>query len=887
MIDTPSRLGRAWHTESVETVLSELGTDAERGLADGESERRLTADGPNLLSADGGPSPVRLFLGQFNDVLSWLLLAAAAVSGILLGDWLESGVILAIVILNAAIGFYQEYQAESALAALRDMAAPEALVVRGGDERRVPAAGIVVGDLIVLEAGDRIPADARLVSEIHMAADEAPLTGESFPVNKQIAPVGEEASTGDRRSMVFAGTSVSSGRGKAVVVATGQHTEVGRIAEMLSEEQPASPLTVELERIGRRLAVLTVVIAIVIFGLGVLREYPVETMFLSAVALAVAAIPEGLPAVVTVTLARGVQAMARKKAIVRRLPAVEALGSASVICTDKTGTLTRNEMRVQEVAFADLRATPGSLATGDVRAARLAEVAALCNDSRKTRDGFEGDPTEVALLRAVDPILVNATQLRLELPRLDEAAFDSTRKRMTTVHSAGEGRYLVAVKGAPEIVAELATSILTPDGPEALDEARRAGITDVAGDYAGRGLRTLALAYRHVDELPDDPKSLEAELTLVAVVGMSDELRPETRGAVLAAEAAGITIVMVTGDHQITATAIGEDLGLLEGRDSMGGTELRALEAEQLAERIHGLAVFARVDPADKVKIVKAWQTHGAIVAMTGDGVNDSPALKTADIGIAMGSGTDVAKESASMVLADDNFATIVSAVEEGRKIFSNLKKVVYFLLSANISEVLVMLFGFLFFGSLGEPLLATQLLWVNLVTDGLPAIGLGMDPAAPGLMKRQPESDRDILGLTHQLRLLWQGAFLASGVLAAYAWGHLVRGEEWQYTRTLALSVLVVAQLLHVYNVRAQATSVWKLGFGGNKVLSIGVIVSLALHLVVVYTPLGQRLFETVAIDPLDWGVVAVLAVIPFLGVDLVKRWVQGRHPDWDSAAD
>ncbi len=514
-------------------------------------------------------------------------------------------------------------------------------------------------------------------------------------------------------------------------------------------------------------------------------------------------------------------------------------------------------------------------------------MAALCNDSRKTRDGYEGDPTEVALLRAVDPVLVDATELRAHLPRVDEVGFDSSRKRMTTIHPDPRGGFLVAVKGAPEVVVERSGSILTPEGPEPLNSESREGILEVAASYGAKGLRTLGLAYRYVAAIPDDLAELESDLILIAVVGMSDELRPETRAAVLAAQSAGIEVVMVTGDHQVTASAIGGDLGLLEGRTSMGGAELRRLDAGDLSSRIADLAVFARVDPADKVKIVRAWQANNAIVAMTGDGVNDAPALRAADIGIAMGSGTDVAKESASMVLADDNFATIVGAVEEGRKIFSNLKKVVYFLLSANISEVLVMLFGFLFFGSLGEPLLATQLLWVNLVTDGLPAIGLGMDPATPGLMSRQPDSDRNILGAAHQIRLLWQGAFLAFGVLLAYAWGHLFREQSWEYTRTLALSVLVLAQLLHIYNVRAQGTSVWKLGFGGNRVLSIGVLASLALHLLVVYTPLGQRLFETEAIALNDWLVIVVLAVVPFLGVDLVKRWVQGRHPDWGSAAD
>ena len=656
---------------------------------------------------------------------------------------------------------------------------------------------------------------------------------------------------------------------------------------MLGEGQPATPLTIELQRIGRRLGALTVVVALVIFGLGIARSYPIEAMFLSAVALAVAAIPEGLPAVVTVSLSRGVQKMASRQAIVRRLPAVEALGSASVICTDKTGTLTRNEMRVQEVAFADLRAKPASLPMGDTRSSRLASIAALCNDARPTIDGYEGDPTEVAVLRTVDPVLVDAVELRQDMPRIDEMAFDSARKRMLTVHDDGEGRFFVAVKGAPEVLEQMCSRLETPTGPVPMDAGRREGFLDVASAYAAAGLRTLAFAYRSTPSVPTNLEDLEDDLVMVAVVGMSDELRRETRGAVLGAQEAGIRVVMVTGDHQVTATAIGENLGLLNGARSMSGTELAHLSVEDLAEVVDEVSVYARVNPADKVKIVKAWQAKGEIVAMTGDGVNDAPALKSADIGVAMGSGTDVAKESAEMILSDDNFASILGAVEEGRTIFSNLKKVVYFLLSANISEVLVMLFGFLFFGAFGEPLLAVQLLWVNLVTDGLPAIGLGLDKPPPGIMGRRPDKDRDILSAAHQWRVVWQGALLAVGVFGAFLYSHLLRGAEWEHVRTVALTALVLGQLLHIYNVRAQGTSAFRMGFGGNKLLTAGVLGSLILQFLLVYTPIGQRLFETVAIDALDWGVALLSAVGPFLVIDRIKRWVQTEHPDWESAND
>ncbi len=876
-----------WHALSAEEVLSELGSDPARGLTAATAAQRLAEFGPNELEARAGPSRLAILASQFNSVLVWVLLAAALISGALLQEWIDASVILAIVLLNALIGYVQEARAEEALAKLKELAAPEALVLRDGEEVHVAAREVVPGDLVVLEAGDRVPADIRLVEVVHLEAEEAALTGESLPVHKTVHPVPEESGTGDRQSMVFAGTVIAVGRGRGVVVATGTGTEVGKIAELLTGEEPPTPLQVELDRVGKRIAGLVLVVAAVIFLLGLARSLAVESMFLIAVALGVAAIPEGLPAVVTVTLARGVQAMARERAIVRRLPAVEALGAASVICTDKTGTLTRNEIRVQELNFADLVASPAEARGADTRVRRYAEVAALCNDARATPDGYVGDPTEIALLISVDPLILRVDELRQRRPRLDEAGFDSSRKRMSTLHQVEEG-YLLALKGAPEVVVERCDRFESEQGPLPLEAERRGRALQAAAELAGRGLRTLALAYRVLPEPPSDLREAEAELVLVGVVGMSDELRPETRPAVAESRQAGVRVVMVTGDHEVTARAIAEDLGLLgEGHEVMPGGELRRTSVADLEDGVERISVYARVDPADKVKIVKAWQAAGATVAMTGDGVNDAPALRAADIGVAMGSGTDVAKESSAMVLSDDNFATIVGAIRQGRAIFSNLKKVVYYLLSANVSEVLVMFFGFLLFGGLGEPLLATQLLWINLVTDGLPALALGLDPPLPALMRRPPEEQRDILGPLHQLRLLWQGAVLALGVLAAFAWGHLVREMEWEYVRTLAFTTLVTVQLIHVYNVRAQGTSVWALGFGHNRTLGWGVLASFVLQLGVVYLPVGNRLFETVPVQLVDWAVVAVMTVATFLAVDRVKRWLQAGRPAWRMVGD
>jgi len=876
-----------WHARRTDDVTASLGTDAATGLSSSVAADRLVRHGRNVLETAAGPTRWSLVVRQFRDVLIGLLVVAAVVSGVVLGEWIDAGVILAIVALNAAIGFSQESRAEDALTALRDMAAPEALTIRDGTEMRIPAADIVPGDIVVLEAGDRVPADARLVETAHLLADESALTGESLPVSKSTGPAAADAGVGDRRSMVFAGTSVAAGRGRAVVVATGLATQMGAIAQMLGEDEPDTPLSRELDRVGRRIALLTLAIAAVIFALGVVRDISAESMFLIAVALAVAAIPEGLPAVVTVTLSRGVAKMARERAIVRRLHAVETLGSASVICSDKTGTLTRNEMRVRHLAFARFE-MPADETAGrvDPRIAMYAEIATLCNDARPGRDGFEGDPTEVALFRSAHPMLLDAVRLRQAKPRVDEVAFDSARKRMTTVHRDGD-RYLVAVKGAPETLVALSGRLLGEHGEEPFPEERRRAALELARDYAAKGLRTIALACRMVEALPDDPAELETDLVLVAIAGMSDELRPESRDAVTAARRAGIRVVMVTGDHAVTAHAIADDLDLLGDRRVLAGTELRATSLDDLTRVVPEYAVFARVDPADKVKIVKAWRAHGEIIAMTGDGVNDAPALQAADIGVAMGTGTDVAKEASDMILADDNFATIIGAVREGRSIFSNLKKVVYFLLSANLCEVIVMLLGFLFFGGLGEPLLATQLLWVNLVTDGLPAIGLGVDPPVPGLMDRPPDRHRDILGASHQLRLLWQGTILALATMGAYVWGHSIQGAEWEYVRTLAFTTLVLAQMLHVFNVRAQGTSAFQVGFTSNPLLLWGVMGSLVLQVLVVYTPLGNSLFETQPMAAADWLVVIVLAVVPFVIIDRIKRLIQRSHPEWETAAD
>lgn len=859
------------HSLSIEDLTADLGVDPAVGLAPAEAGKRLVAHGPNRLESGQGPSSFELLWRQFKDPMVWLLVVAAGVAGGFLGEWIDTGVIIAIVAMNATIGFRQESRAEAALSSLKEMAAPMAVVLRAGDQKSIPAADLVPGDVVILEAGDRVPADARVVSSVHLQVDESALTGESLSVTKAIEPVAEDAAVGDRLSMVFAGTNIVAGRGTAVVAETGMQTQMGAIARMLEQDEPPTPLEVEMGRVGRRIGVMVFVIALVIFGVGVWRDFPPEAMFLTAVALAVAAIPEGLPTIVTITLARGVQQMAEVKAIVRKLTAVEALGSASVICTDKTGTLTKNEMVVQAIAFIDGEVEDRRALTEDDRTLRLVQVAALCNDARSGSDGLLGDPTEVALVELAGYYL-DVDSLRSRYFRRDEIGFDSARKRMSTFHQTPDGHFVLAAKGAPEVLLERCDRVETVEGVVPLDRSMVTSVHEKVADYARQGWRALALAYRYMDGLSPSPEA-EQDLVFLGVVAMSDEIREEAFAAVAEATAAGIRVVMVTGDHEVTATAVGSALGLVG--ETLGGSALRTMTPADLDVERYG--VYARVDPSDKVTLVHAWQAHGEIVAMTGDGVNDAPALNAADIGVAMGTGTDVAKEASSIVLSDDNFATIVNAVKEGRRIYSNLRKVVSFLLSANIAEVVVMLAGFLLLGSRGQPLLATQLLWVNLVTDGLPALGLGVDRAAPGLMDRPPDKSRSMLSLRRQMDLAWQGAVLGSGVLLTYWWG-VAGGLEWEVIRTVGFTTLVLTQLLHVWNVRALTAGPFHTPLAGNRLLLWGVLASLGLHLLVVYTPLGQRLFETTPIGMVEWLVAVGGSVGAFVMVASIRGLFRAR---------
>jgi Ca2+-transporting ATPase len=854
-----------WHAMSVHAVLGELDSEIESGLTAEQVIDSRARYGSNVIETHTGRGPILILVDQFRDVLVWVLLVAAAISGFVVDEWIDAGVIIAIVILNATIGFVQEMRAESALDALASMAAPEAVVVRNGKPLVIPASEVVVADIVEVETGAAIPADCRVLKATRLRVDESALTGESQAVAKQEDPVQESSVLADRTSMLFGATTVTVGRATAIVTAVGRATELGKIADMLQTEEPPTPLSIELDATGRKIGLLTILIAFGVFGLGMLRGYPAESMFLSAVALAVAAIPEGLTAVVTVILARGVQAMAARNAIVRRLKAVESLGATTVILTDKTGTLTENRMRVKRLSFADLDTEIGSLLGGDPRIQRFGQIAGLCNDARLGDGGFVGDPTEVAIIEAIDPILTDVGRLRDRYARIDEIPFDSGRKRMTTIHRTDDG-YFMAFKGAPEKVIERSTRYESVNGVRDLDDGRRASALDVAESMAAQGLRTLAFGYRVADEIPSEDS--EEDFILVAVVGIADGVRPEAPAAVARARSAGVEVVMVTGDHASTARAIADELDLTGGRQVVEAAEMRRMSSSSITN----IGVFARVEPGDKVAIVKAWKETGGVVAMTGDGVNDAPALRAADVGVAMGSGTDVAREASTIVLADDNFATIVAAIEQGRTIYRNIRKVVYFLLSANISEVLVMVAGFLVLGGFGEPLLATQLLYVNLITDGLPAIGLGMDRPGDDVMAGPPERG-GILTRSAQITMFWQASLLALGVMGAYGLGQWVFELEWEATRTMALTTLVFAQLAHVFNIRTGHLSVWTYQAPHNRMLILGVAGSVLLHVAVVMIGFGNTIFSTVPLSALQWLACLGLALVSFVAVNILKR--------------
>jgi len=885
----------AWHTMPPEDVLETLGSDPS-GLSSARAAALLGENGPNELRPAEPPSRLRMFLGQFNDFMIWVLLAAVVISA-LEGEVADAIAITAILVLNGVLGFVQEFRAEQAMEALKQLSAPTATVVRGGAEAQVPARELVVGDIVLLYAGDKVPADGRLLEAAALRVEEAALTGESMPVRKESAPLqGVDLSLGDRTNLVFASTSVSVGRGRFVVTEIGQQTEMGRIADLLAAQEPQqTPLQRELRTVGKLIAALVLGIAFVVFLIGAFQAYPGGNVFealgtpavqqrlslalLVAISLAVAAIPEGLPAIVTVALSLGVRRMAERKAIVRKLHAVETLGSTTFICSDKTGTLTKNEMAVRQLVVGldesavdpdwDLEPAGEVPDRGDREL--LLEIAASCNDARFGADDQPvGDPTETALIVAADHLSSD----RIRPRRIAEIPFDSERKRMTTVHAVGDER-VAYTKGAPDVVLRHCTTARLHGETVELDEATLARIREINERLASTGYRTLAFASRAIGDEPitEDGAAIERDMTYVGIMGLVDPPRREVADAIEVCHRAGIKVAMVTGDHALTAKAIGDQVGLLEGKEVITGSQLEHMTDDELYATVEDIRIYARVNPEHKLRIVEALQRRGETVAMTGDGVNDAPALKRADIGVAMGLiGTDVSREAADMVLADDNFATIVEAVRQGRSVYENLRKFILFLLSCNMSEVLIV-FSTTFI-SPRPALLPLQLLWINLVTDGLPALALGVDPESPRVMDRPPRAaNESILERRRQLQVFWQGALITFGGLVMYVWADLfMPGHSAARAQTMLFCTMVLAQLLHAFNFRSETRTVWSPESLRNRWLLAALFGSMALQALVVYVPALQHTFSTEALSVSDWLTVLTAALLPIALIDLAK---------------
>lgn len=859
-----------WHDKTVDETLLMLNTDSNIGLNEKEAEKRLEQYGQNSIGEGVKRKGfIKKFFEQLNDIMIIILLSASAASfGVswLNGDadFTDSVIIIMIVVINAVLGVVQENKAEKAIEELKKMSVPHAKVLRDGHIKEISSQTVVPGDIIILEAGDMVPADARLISGNTIKTDESALTGESVPVSKDASlRIKEEAQAADMKNMVFSSTYVTYGKGRAVVTATGMDTEVGKIAAMIAkDEKNETPLQKRLDGTGKILGLSAIGICALIFIIGVIRKYGAFEMFMTSISLAVAAIPEGLPAIVTIVLAIGMQAMSKKNTIVRTLPAVETLGSAQVICTDKTGTLTKNKMKL--VKITDSKENTN---LNDKRF--IIRLAVLCTDCYFEDRHYIGEPTETAIAEAAEEMGEKKSRLESIMPRIDEIPFSSDRKMMTTVHEFGNGNNLCITKGAPERVLNLCGKY--SDG-RTIDQSERRKIDKINESMTSSALRVLAVAYK---ETGKNDRNYEKGLTFAGFIGMIDPPREEVAQAVEDCKKAGIKVVMITGDHALTARAIAEKTGIYKDGDLIfDGGQLETMNQTQLDDKLEKISVFARVSPEHKLKIVNAYKRKGKTVAMTGDGVNDAPALKAADIGCAMGqNGTDVAKGASDMIITDDNFATIVSAVKEGRIIYNNIRKSVHFLISSNIGEILTIFTAMIFGWS--TPLLPIHLLWVNLITDSLPAIALGLDRPEENVMENPPVSSNKSLfsgGLGY--RIAYEGFMIGILALTAFGIGHKYfdNGEIHNISRTMAFAVLSISQLVHAFNMRTDK-SIFKIHIFSNKYLCIAFIIGVAMQAAVIMIPFLAAVFDVTALNLQQWGIVAVLSFIPVLFVEFEKK--------------
>lgn len=905
----------SWHSKTPQEVMNELGV-TEQGLTTQQALERQAKYGKNELIKEKKASVAKLFLSQFTDILMIILLIATFLS-LAVGETTDAIIILAIIIASAALGFTQEYRSEKAVEALKKMTAPTATALREGTETKIPSNELVPGDLILLSTGDKIPADARLIEAYSMKTDEAPLTGESAPVGKNIDALSKTTALNDRLNMIFSGTIVVYGRGKAVVTETGMDTEFGKIAKIVqSASTESTPLEKRMRSVGKWIGIIAVTVAISVALVGIVVEQrPILDMVLWAISLAVAAVPEALPAIITGALAIGMYRMAKVNTIVKRLPAVETLGSTSVICSDKTGTMTKGEMTVQSIYVSNQTINVTGIGyepKGDFQKDNkkiipdeslksLLKIATLCNDSGLDKDQqtskwvIKGDPTEGALVVVARKANLNQENLNTQEERIAEIPFSSERKRMTTIHVA-DGKKIAYMKGATEVVLEKSKSILVNGQEERLTQEIREQILKVTENFASQALRNLGFAYKKIaDNIEQFNEEMEEDFVFVGVIGMIDPARPEVKNAIEICRDAGIRVIMITGDHKLTAVAVAKQLNLLKEQNLEGqvitGLELEQMSDSELDQIVENISIYARVAPEHKTRIVRAWKTKGEIVAMTGDGVNDAPALKMSDIGVAMGiSGTEVTKEAADMVLADDNFASIVKAVREGREIYDNIKKYLTYLLQCNIMEILVMFFAVVsvpYLAQLISPgsdaglvsnaaiaLTAVQILWINLVTDGLPAIALGVDPGDPDLMKRNPRKPKEsIFTRDVKVYLSVMPVIMTVLVLAAF-FSHMPWLGQLQLSeaRTQLFTAMIMMELTIAISARSFKYPIFKVGPFKNKFLWLAVFSSFILQLVVLYVPGVQSLFDVNTPGLIDWAIAILFAAIVFATLELGK---------------
>jgi len=865
-----------WHTLSVDEAMHRMKSSMTQGLSSTEVEARRVVFGLNALPEKAGRSPWRMLLDQFSDFMILLLIAAALISGFI-GDVQDTIAIIVIIILNAIVGFIQEYRAERAMVALKRLSEATARVVRNSQVVTVNASELVPGDVVLLEAGNVVPADFRLIEAAQLSIDESTLTGESVAVDKQILPlVSTDLPLGDKTCMAFKGTIVTYGRGRGLVIATGVQSELGKIAGLLAEHDVAkTPLQKRLASFGTRIAVAALAICLLVFVIGILRGEALLLMFMTAVSLAVAAIPESLPAVVTISLALGAHKMVKQHALIRRLPAVETLGAVTYICSDKTGTLTQNKMHVTAMYTDGRLYRAWQAGREDEPWNRLFRAMALSNDAHLDHHGnIHGEATETALLRAAHEAGWDKGLLELNAPRLKEFTFDSERKCMTTFHA--DGKEIVAyTKGSPEALISKCSRALTSHGEQAIEKALLLRTSEA---MAADGLRVLAFAYRQWTVLSEsvDVNEHEQDLVFLGFVGLIDPPRNEAKEAVSLCKSAGVTPVMITGDHPATARAVAQELGILMDGNTqvMTGVELSKLDPQVFEDEVSRIRVYARVDPIQKIKIVQALQHRGEVVAMTGDGVNDAPALKIADIGIAMGKGgTDVAREAAHMVLLDDNFSSIVHAVRYGRNLYDNIRKFVRYAITTNSAEILtIFLAPFL---GLPIPLLPTHILWINLVSDGLPALAFTAEPAERGIMRRPPRHPQESL-FSHGMwqHMIWVGLLMAGVTLSVQAWAYQTGSAHWQ---TMAFTVLTISQLGHVLAIRSERESIFTLGFLSNKPMALAVVVTFCLQMATVYIPMLNPIFKTEPLSMQELAICLVLSSVVFVAVE-IEKWLIRR---------